>query len=66
MHIYCKNCKKYTRTTFSKKIILISKNRIIGKSKRAIFLTEMTFIHEIEDKNGLESNLEICLQFFID
>ena len=28
MHIYCKNCNKHTSTTFPKKIILISKNKI--------------------------------------
>ena len=30
------------------------------------FLTEKTFIHEIEGKYGLESELEIYLQFFTD
>ena len=30
------------------------------------FLAEMTFIHEIEGKYGLESELEIYLQFFTD
>ena len=29
-------------------------------------MTERTFIHEIEDKNGLESELEIYLYFFTD
>ena len=40
--------------------------KIKGKSKCAICLTERTFIHRIEDKCGLESELEIYLQFFID
>ena len=62
----CKNCKKHTRNTFPKKIVLISKNKIKGKSKCAICLTERTFIPEIEDKYGLESELEIYLQFFTD
>ena len=62
MHIYCKNCKKYTGNTFPKNLILISKNKIKGKSKCAICLTEKTFIDEIKD----EYNLEIYLQFFID
>ena len=44
-------------------LVLISKNKIKGKSKWAIFLTERTFIHEIEDKYGLDSELEIYLQF---
>ena len=30
------------------------------------FLTEKTLIHEIEGKYGLESELEIYLQFFTD
>ena len=48
MHIYCKKCKKHTGNTFPKKIILISKNEIKGKSRCAICLTEKTFNHEIE------------------
>ena len=64
MYIYCKKCKKHTGNTFPKKIILMSKNKIRGKSKYAIFLTERTFIHEIE--YDLESELEIYLQFFSD
>ena len=64
MHIYCKKCKKHTANTFQKKLILISKNKIKGKSKRAICLTERTLIHKIEDKYDLESQLEIYLQFF--
>ena len=51
---------------FPKKLILFSKNKIKGKSEGAICLTERTFIHEIEDKYGLESELEIYLQFFTD
>ena len=66
MHMYCKNCKIYTANTFPKKLILISKNKIKGKSKCAIYLTKRTFIHEIEDNYGLEGELEIYLQFFID
>ena len=64
MHIYCKNCNKHTSTTFPKKIILISKNKIKGKSKCVICLTERTFIDEIE--GDLESELEIYFQFFTD
>ena len=66
MHIYCKNCKKYTGNTFPKKLVLISKNKVTGKSKCAICLTERTFLHEIEDKYDRESKLEVYLQFFID
>ena len=41
-------------------------NKIKGKAKCASGLTESTFIHEIEGKYGLESELEIHLQFFTD
>ena len=59
MHKYCKNCKKHTGNTFPEKLILISKNKVKGKSKCAICLTERTFIYEIEDKYGLESDLSV-------
>ena len=62
MHIYCKKCNKHTSNTYPKKIILISKDKIKGKSKCAICLTERTFIDEID----LERELEIYLQFFTD
>ena len=66
MYMYCKNCKKHTGTTFPKKLVLISKNRIKGKSKCPICLTERTLIHQIKGKYDLESELEIYLQFFTD
>ena len=64
MQIYCKNYKKHTGNTFPKKLVLISKNKIKGKSKCAICLAERAFIHEIKDKYRLERTLEIYLQFF--
>ena len=64
MHIYCKKCNKHTGNTYPKKIILISKNEMKGKSKCAICLTERMFIDEIE--GDLERELEIYLQFFTD
>ena len=64
MQMYYKNCKKYTGNTFPKKLVLISKNKIKGKSKSAICLTERTFIDEIEDEYDLESELEVYIQFF--
>ena len=64
MHMYCKNCKNIQVTRFQKKLILISKNKTKGKSRYAICLTERTFIHKIEGKYDLESELEIYLQFF--
>ena len=56
--MYCKNYNKQGDNTFTKKIILISKNKIKGKSKCAICLTKTTFIHKIEGKYDLESELD--------
>ena len=39
MRIYCKKCNKHTANTFPKKLVLISKNKIKGKSRCAICLT---------------------------
>ena len=64
MHIYCKKCKKHTGNTFPKKLILISKNKIKGKSKCIICLTKRTFTDETEGEYDLKSELEIYLQFF--
>ena len=64
MHIYCKKCCKHTANTFPKKITLILKSKIKGKSRCAICLTERTFIDDIE--YDLESALEVYLQFFTD
>ena len=66
MHVCCKSFKKHTGNTFPKKLILISKNKIKGKSRCAIRLTKRTFIHEIDGKYDLESELEIYLQFLTD
>ena len=52
--------------TFPKKLLLISSNKIKEKSKCTIRLTERTLIHKIEDKYGLESELEIYLHCFTD
>ena len=60
MHIYCKKCCKYTANTYPKKITLISKNKIRGKSRCAICLTKRSFIDDIE------SALEVYIQFFTD
>ena len=62
MHLYCKKCKKHTRDTFPKKLVLMSKNKIKGKSRCAICLTEGSFIDEIQ--YDLEYALEIYLHFF--
>ena len=55
MHIYCKKCNKHTGNAFPKKLILISKNKIKGKSRCTICLTERTFIDEIEEEYDLKS-----------
>ena len=44
MHICCKICKKHTSNTFPKNLVLISKNKIKGKSRCTICLTEWFFI----------------------
>ena len=64
MRIYCKKCKRHTSNTFPNKIILISNNKIKGKPRCFICLTERSFIDEVQ--YDLESALEIYLQFFID
>ena len=61
MYIYCKKCCKHTANTFPKNITLISKNKIKGKSRCPICLTEKTFIDYI--KYDLKSALEVYLQF---
>ena len=61
MHIYGKNYKKHTSNTFPKILVLISKNKVKGKSKCAICLIERTFIDKIEDVYDLESELEVYL-----
>ena len=66
MHIYYSKCKKHKSNTFSKKLVLISKNIIKGKSKCAICSTGRTFFHKIKDKYDLEDELEIYLQFLLD
>ena len=64
MRLYCKTCKRHTSNTFPKKIVLISNNKIKGKSRYFICLTERSFIDEVE--YDLKSALEIYLQFFTD
>ena len=64
MHIYCKKYSKHTANTFPEKLVLISKNKIKGKSRCAICLTERSFIDEVQ--YDLKSALEIYLQFFTD
>ena len=62
MRLYCKKCKRHTSNTFPKKLVLFSDNKIKGKSRFFICLTEISFIDEVE--YDLKSALEIYLQFF--
>ena len=62
MRLYCKNCKRHAGNTFPKKLVLISNNKIKGKSRCFICLTERSFIDEVQ--YDPESALEIYLQFF--
>ena len=62
MRLYCKRRKRHTSNTFPKKIVLISNNKIKGKSRCFICLTERSFIDEVE--YDLKSALEIYLLFF--
>ena len=64
MHIFCKKCSKHTASTFPKKLVLISKNKIKRKSICFICLSEISFVDEV--KYDLGSALEIYLQFFTD
>ena len=64
MCLYCKKCKRHKSNKFPKKIVLISSNKIKGKSRYFICLSERSFIDEVQ--YDLQSALEIYLQFFID
>ena len=64
MHLYCKKCKTHTSNTFPKKLVLISNNKIKGKSRCFICLTEISFLDEVE--YDLKSALEIYLALFTD
>ena len=64
MYLYWKKSKRHTANTFSKKNSFISNNKIKGKSRCFICLTERSFIDEVQ--YDLESALEIYLQFFTD
>ena len=64
MHIYCNKYNKHTPSKFPKILVSISKNKIKGKSRCAICLTERSFIDDI--KYDLESALEVYFQFFTD
>ena len=48
MRLYCKICERHTSNTFPKKMILISNNKIKGKSRCLIYFTERSFTDEVE------------------
>ena len=64
MSLCCKKCKRHTSNIFPKKLVLISNNKIKGRSRFFICLTERSFIDEV--KYDLERALAIYLQFFTD
>ena len=64
IRLYCKKYKRHTSNTFPKKLVLIINNKIKGKSRCFICLTERSFIDEVQ--YDLESALEVYLQFFTD
>ena len=64
MCLYCKKCKRHTSNTYPKKLVFISNNKIKGKSRWFICLTERSFLDEVQ--YDLENALEIYLQFFTD
>ena len=47
MRLYCKSSKRNKSNTFPKKLVLISNNKIKGKSRCFICLTERSFIDEV-------------------
>ena len=57
-----KTVKITSVTGFQKNSLDIKETK--GKSKSAICLIQRTFIRETQEKYGLESKLEIYLQFF--
>ena len=63
--MYCNNCKKHTGNTFPKKLVLISKNKIKGKSKCAIYLTERTFIHKLKANMVYKVNQKFIFSFLL-
>ena len=44
MRLYCKKRKRHTGNTFPKKLVLISNNKIKGKSRCFICLTQRSFL----------------------
>ena len=63
MRLCCKKCKRHTSNTFPKNLVLVSNNKIKGKS-RCFCLTERYFIDKVQ--YDLENASEIYLQFFTD
>ena len=65
MHIYCSKYKKYTGNMLQN-LVLISNNKIKGKSNCRICSTEGTVFHKIKDKYNLEDESETYLQLLFD
>ena len=62
MHSYCKKSKKHTGNMFPKKLVLISKNKIKGKSKCAIRLTDRTQTKNLSSKIFKTKNGRLIMQ----
>ena len=54
MQIYCENCKKHTERPHPKILVLISNEKVKGKSKYVDCLTDRTFFDKINDEYELE------------
>ena len=48
MRLYCKKYKRHTSNKFPKKLVLSSNNKVKGKSRCFICLTERSFIDEVQ------------------
>ena len=53
MDIYCKKCKKHTKCTHPKKMVLISDKKAKAKSNCAKDLIDRTFFDKISDEYDL-------------
>ena len=61
MRLYCKTCERHTSNTFPKKV-LISNNKIKGKSRCFICLTERSFIDLHSSETCFDSYNSLCFE----
>ena len=62
MDIYCKKCKKHTKCTHPKKMVLISDKKAKAKSNCVKDLIDRTFFDKISDEYDLE---QLVKHFFL-